>query len=361
MKRRRPEVKEENWRRREDMGQQRKLEAAEKNDRGAWSEGGDVKRRGEGKCGKGVWGEMQLRQAREQSGEEGWKSTARQFTRPSGKRYFSGLKLWTVLTYDSLAATEKDGVGAAELRDPRGICPLPRFGSPSRSMPALPGLAKCMSRPKQSHIVQSPNPIHDSKSTKHPPCNPPQRVHYKSSSVSLKDGITTSDPRLENCLSAAIPSDPNPWVEVKQLQYQISFSVCAGHLLQTVSADDLFKINRQRNRKNITSISISKSYNDQGDHDSRTLPPTSCPQRALVFYSCLTRTTTPNKTNKNTPTCTTKNKIWITITLNDPSPSPRLPHHVGGGFARKESRTFLWEKKWSSNSTLLRSSWSCSS
>jgi hypothetical protein len=42
MKRRRPEVKEENWRR-EDMGQRRKLEAAEKNDRGAWSEGGDVK------------------------------------------------------------------------------------------------------------------------------------------------------------------------------------------------------------------------------------------------------------------------------------------------------------------------------
>jgi hypothetical protein len=71
MKRRRPEVKEENWSRREDMGQQRKLEAVEKNDRGAWSEGGDVKRRGEGKCGKGVWGEMQLRQAREQSGEEG--------------------------------------------------------------------------------------------------------------------------------------------------------------------------------------------------------------------------------------------------------------------------------------------------
>lgn len=58
--------------------------------------------------------------------------------------------------------------------------------------------------------------------------------------------------------------------------------------------------------KNCTSISISKSYNDQDDHDSCTIPPTSYPQRALVCHSCLTRTTTPNKTNKNTPTCTTK-------------------------------------------------------
>ena len=42
MKRRSPEVKER-WSRREDMGQQKILEAAEKNDRGAWSEGGYVR------------------------------------------------------------------------------------------------------------------------------------------------------------------------------------------------------------------------------------------------------------------------------------------------------------------------------
>jgi hypothetical protein len=37
-----PEVKER-WSRREDMGQKRIREAVEKNDRGAWSEGGYVK------------------------------------------------------------------------------------------------------------------------------------------------------------------------------------------------------------------------------------------------------------------------------------------------------------------------------
>ena len=112
------------------------------------------------------------------------------------------------------------------------------------------GLAKCLNRPEQSLIVQAPNPILNAKSTKHPPVIRPKMctttpVASGSRTISLPLTRVSTLPlrchfRSPESLSrsqAAAASDFD--------------SACAGICSKQVSADDLFKINRQRNRKKL--------------------------------------------------------------------------------------------------------------